>query len=742
MDHEVLTSLHPMFKLPEVRIYWCDNVQKVCLRNDLQPRVLVIASFGLILFRRGSFNFQSRISSAISFCDLVSLYVADSCASFSSKQVQIRVKHDKIQQAALLVYLIRQTQIPSDILSFTANLSDDALLESGMRPETTPYQPPSVFFDRILSCASHYNLVLTSALLSQAILPVSKSFDITRDLLQSPLFPSILLSLTYEQDVAEVRLHDIHLASFLSHCSSLFRYNRFVQSLLFDRVDFADAAPILGQMFEKPHGFRPTHWSFVDCDLSRPFFSSFFDAIILVDRQMSSLLFRNCVISPDVFQSIFQSIFFNECCHSLGSFAIEQMALERLSQPVLELTCCSWAMQSKCLKRISLVDCGIDGSVFIAQFLQFDIGLQELNLSGNVFNQPLPALSALAPKEFRFLGLARCRSVSLAFLSSFLDLFGQNLLRVASLDLSDLRLSSDANMSAFLDRLSQLAVPGLESLVADNWAMNSSQVIGFTQFLSRQNLTSLSLNCSIDISGSPIGLTAFISVLAGLRLRHLSIRSDGSMRFSFGQLMIPMLALEMMKGVEYLDVTNHAIGEKGLDVLAGLLDNGALSALFCDGSTESFEAILRFAERLIGSNVSATSCPLGDFDRAFRLLAMGQDLAIMSEKKEGLLRRFSEKFPPVPDPADRIQAVFFSSVRLPVESTPRRTSDRRRTITRSDSDNFIPKGFESATEMGPEVDALFRECIVAEEGVDPILAIITSIHDRMSFEVLVAEAKS
>jgi hypothetical protein len=114
MDRAALWDLHPFFRLPEVEIHWCDGVQKVGLRNELEPGILVVASFGVLLIHRKSFGSSFGISASISFCDLISLDVAGPIASFGSKQIPICVKHLKVAEVAFLVYFIRQAQLPTD----------------------------------------------------------------------------------------------------------------------------------------------------------------------------------------------------------------------------------------------------------------------------------------------------------------------------------------------------------------------------------------------------------------------------------------------------------------------------------------------------------------------------------------------------------------------------------------------------------------------------------------------------
>jgi hypothetical protein len=92
---------------------------------------------------------------------------------------------------------------------------------------------------------------------------------------------------------------------------------------------------------------------------------------------------------------------------------------------------------------VTLLNCGIDGTEFITQFLQFGVGLRELTLIGSNLTMQLPALQKVAVKEFTFLWLQRSRNVSLAFLSSLLELIRVHDIVVSSLDLSELNLPPD-----------------------------------------------------------------------------------------------------------------------------------------------------------------------------------------------------------------------------------------------------------------------------------------------------------
>jgi hypothetical protein len=122
----------------------------------------------------------------------------------------------------------------------------------------------------------------------------------------------------------------------------------------------------------------------------------------------------------DVFVNIFQARFVDECFHSLQTFSVSGRAFSHLTDCVCHLTCCRWVMESKCLRRIALSDCCVDGPAVIAQFLQFDVCLREIILDGAALSQPLPPLKQVAVREFSSFWLSNPVKASILFFKSLL----------------------------------------------------------------------------------------------------------------------------------------------------------------------------------------------------------------------------------------------------------------------------------------------------------------------------------
>lgn len=674
IDRDFLCSLSPLFRLNDVKIYWCDQVNKVGQTNSLRPRILVIASPGIYLIHKKSFAFQSRIVTSISFFDLVSLYVAGDCASFSSRTNQIRVKHQNMADVAFLVFFIRQMQFPTDLLPLNVTLAN----KSKETFNTPPYQPRSLFLDRLLSCIMHSNVMITNTTLQSSLeffpessdntiitktpsvssqtspqssnslsftaksdSSYSKSVDslydnshvytFTSDILNSPLLEELILSLAYEQNVDTLKFKGIKLSSILPKCSHIVRSNRFIQTVIFIDVDFDGSENISVQLFSKPHGFKPMKWVFDSCDLSRKSFNVFFDVVSKNVKKITHLQFIDCVFSNELtFPNLLQSIFFNDGLHALQHLIIdncvsndlgtdEHCYIQNLLIHVSEILCCSWAMELKCLHQLSVTKSGSDDcSLFLSQALNFGVGIEYINLSQNNF---VSILNIDGFCELKFLGLKNC-ILSMNFLQSFVDLLKKRKLTVHSLDLSGMRNFLNASeFSSFLKSLQDVQVDELETLIFDNNPMNSNQTVLFINFLSVQKkLANLSINCSISIKESPNGLLSFISYVSSKAesdcpLASLSIRGDKSMEFSFERLLKPLFK-GISETIQNLDITSQKVGQESLEVLVPLIKNGQLTELFFDGSNvKSFDFLNTFCEVILSSEkLSFASFPEDDFN--------------------------------------------------------------------------------------------------------------------------------
>jgi hypothetical protein len=452
----------------------------------------------------------------------------------------------------------------------------------------------------------------------------------------------------------------------------------------------------------------------------------------VIGRPIRSLEFKDCAFSEEVFRAVFQTIFFDATFHSLINFGLEGFELGAMATTVLELSCCAWAMQSKCLRNISLSNSGVDGAEFLSQFLRFDIGLRDITLSGCDLSRPLRARQ-ISVRDFDGLVLNSARNVSLDFFRSFFSLLHEQRINVTKLNFSNLDL---LNVTDFLGMLSGHPIGNLQVIEFDGNRMNSAQTVAFSQVIEKNpEIVSVSMNCSIDITDSPAGLAAFIGVVSNRQMARISIRSDGSIKFSFGSLLLPLLNSQTMLGLSVLDVTNQAIGERGLGLLRRVLERGALTELYFDGSSvDSFPFLVEFCQAVIASKLRFAEFPTQDFDKLLRLRRTGVDDREQIDQREQIYRTFMARFDPSVErsrakPLTKAKPLKIAAVEAPAPSPPKpRLSD--------DWDRTVPDAVPDAMKINPATFELYRECVPGSAGMDGILDLMRSLQETLSLEAL------
>ncbi|OHT07688.1 hypothetical protein TRFO_24026 [Tritrichomonas foetus] len=793
MDREFLTSLCPIFSLKEVKILWEGTVYKVGQTNILQPRTLVIASPGIFLIRKRSFAFQSKIVNAISFFDLASLYVTEQFASFSTKQYQIRIKLQSIRDVASLVFFIRQYQFPTDILPMNFTFADDEFANNFSLSQL-PYQPTSLFIDRTLACMMHFNIVATDTQLSSLSKPKFRIFTIHNEMLMSPLFQAWILSLSFEQDVEVLKFENIQLSLLLEQCSFLFCYNRFIKTVEFRNVDFENSHLIISKLFSETHNFKPIKWVFEDCDLTKPCFNKFIDGISGIGTDISELHFTRCKFNEDTYSTMLQSIFFNECFHSLNGLALDYIEIvdsegNQISNPsahsfssnttkenssnisshsspndssqsksdennklgenesidntpnvflmsVSEILCCSWAMQKKCLHYLSLKGCksmAIDMSPLLSQILNFDFGINEIDFNENSFLQPLSITENILVHNISFLGLRRCK-FSRNFLFSLIQLLKQKKLIIHGLDISNMIVDNDV-FRDILNETKNISFPELETLFFNHNQMNANQTLAFTTFLqNQQNLKNLSINNSFDIHDSPKGLLAFTDFVVNQNLTMLSIHGNQTMNYSYGILLFNML--QKMNDIQILDVTNQCIGQEGLEYIIPYINDELIMELHFDGSNvKSFDFLCKFCSTIISSKMKFSSFPEKDFKNCLNLISNVEELNTLLKTVNDLRNAFASKF------GTAEQTYVLKSKVIMHTKLQRLTKELQERKLMREKNNSTTK-IESESKLfevnifDETIEPLYKECIGNDQPVKSIVNLMSTINETLSFDHL------
>ncbi|EAY01510.1 hypothetical protein TVAG_107690 [Trichomonas vaginalis G3] len=651
MENELenfIWSMSPNLKRGTAHVLYYGNVHWISSTNCTQERIFVVSTNGIFLGRRKALG-MSEVTTQMSYFDMISISIGGTSCNISSQTEQIRIRADNIEQIALLIYFVRQAQFSPSLLPISFNFQNSG--SYNMKTTAKSYKSRHVFADRIGSCALHYGIELfpeeMSVFYTNDSLPYH-NFEINNAISNFMLIKPLALALTFEQDLHKFILYKCNVAKIFQICYSIFACNQFLERIIFNDCDFTNAAQTVNSLFDKAT-FLPVTWCFKNCDCSSPAFISFFENLTDHSKRVKGLEFVNTTLTSQSLMTIIQTILFNNCFHNLECLEISKLTgIPDIHLMINSIANSSWALTSKCIKRIEVSKSNTDISQLFMNIVSFDIGLTEICLSGNKFMQPLGF--ERIPSKIGFLDLSDC-TFTLDSITSIFNAISNGKICVSGIDLS--RIHMDPNdFSKLLELLAaeRNGYKSLERIFFDNNVMNPKDSQLFATFLRfNTQLRSLSISQSINIYESSQGFRAFSFAICQLKnLESLYIRGCSDFSYCYGQLLIPVLRyLASKKRIKVLDITDQRIGDVGIDALMIFLQKGQpLIHLKFDGChSSSFDKLSNFCHLAISSHLIFASWPEEEFMRHINQIPKyDTDRGTLVAEKEMLKSTYVERF--------------------------------------------------------------------------------------------------
>jgi len=736
IDKDTLQSIDPNFRLSYIKIYFSDKVLKVGQRNSLQERTFVISTQGIFLLRKKAFG-SIKVVCVISYIDITSIHVAGSVGSFSSKQSSIRIKDKRIGSLAFLVYFIRQTQFPTSILPLAIQFPPDG--QYSVKAGSIPYSPEYILGDRLISCALHYQLCLNEDDIKpyfQRNILLYHTFTITSALLREKFFPALVFALSFEEELKILHLKGIKVSNWLLHSDALIMFNRFVQCLVFDDCDFSDISPNLSNVLLQGHSFKPYRIRFINCKCIDSSFSNFFDKLGTLAPSIISLEIDKCHFNQDSLSLMFQSIFFNDCFHAIQEFHFVSLIEDPdITNQIINLAGCSWVLLTKCLHTICVLNSGLEISSLMKSILGFETGLRVIDFSNNRFISQIE-FDSFPTSSLSFLDISGSHC-NYASLNSLFVIIESKKLKLKGIGLSSLTLSP-SDFDDFTILLSNTKVTSMESIYFDNNPMNSTQTKRFSSFISKQTtLKLLSISSSIDITETSSGLTELYSILETLPLEYLIIKSDGSLSYSYGPFILPLIkSLYHNRRIKYLDLTNQMIGVDGLDALSRLLSTDIEWLLFDGCRSSSNSVLLDFCKKVVSSNLKYVSWPKQEIKQAKKRLHPSESLPDFCSFTKKMKHEFNKRFGNQYYNELSIKYSIIDTLFKGLNSETKRENCTNEILIQ----NLLPsKELQVFLSIPDPIQSFFNECIElgSQKGYNPVLDYLDQITTTYSIQNLI-----
>lgn len=721
---EDISNLIPIFKHPEARLLAVETVLKVGKQKNLSTRTLIVGTPGIYLIKKQGFPRSLKVSNSMSLFDLVSIQIAGQTASFSTRQSQIRIQCESINKISFLVYFVRQALFSTSLLPISIHFPSEAQFK--VSPESMPYKAQNVFIDRVFACMSHLGIDATPAPFLFKDMQFNETFNICPERVQSPIFPAVILALAFEDSCHSVLFSRVSLAQVLPHCSALFCINRFVTRVGFISAGFQNAAAEFEKVLASKHIFQAGEYAFIECTIDS---HSFIESLKGVGSKITKLIFKKCKFTNKSITNIFQTIFFNPCFHGLTSFSIDETPdFYDLEMLVVNLGCCSWATDYKCIHHLSFSFDQIPAAKILTQLFNFDIGLNKLELQKASITQPISILSSPQNLWIHYVDLSYS-SFSSESLVSLFAILQKEVTNISYLKLNQIAIS-DSEMTRFLESVQNMVLPSVCAFDFNHNRLDSDQAVLFAQFLSRQRkLKNISLNSSISNVDSPDGIGSIISVLGNMELDSILLNNeDNEEEFNYGLLVVPLLHVLCSKGtIKFLGLLNQNIQTEGISCLMLLLDQKLEQLLIDNCGSPNIDMMMVLCHKML-SQLTYSTFPMNEFKRLIEVNHIDLD---SNDDLHTQLTELESQFQYKTKSQREIEKDYIKNLLASKASIKPSTSN-------TSLNDYVSTCFNNVSELtkrSPEVESLLRECvdIDAPGFVEPIISLVEEFDEKLSF---------
>ncbi|OHT11153.1 hypothetical protein TRFO_01048 [Tritrichomonas foetus] len=713
---ESLSNLDPIFNLKNLKIIAHEEIEEISPAKKKDKYNLVITNAGIFLFSVKKFRKPVSLVGSLSFIDITSIHISQQTVSFLSPIASIRFSSKNAQNIGFLVYFIRQILFPMSLAPISLNL--DQGIQFRFDQTSFPYKDNNIFRDRFLSCIMKLRPPILSPDIKFDSISNNGVFSITKEMMDDPLLQSLLLSLAFEDQVTELELNNVILQQLFRYCETLFRLNKFIKRVVFISPDFTNSGLVLEKILSTGNLFKPTEWVFKYCSFYNV---EIFNSLAKIGCEFLSFQFVHCSFDTKSIYTLFNIIISNHACfHSIQNLFFSDIRNKcGLSKAVSQLCEKEWINSTQSLNKISLVNCDIEVSYLLCNFLSNETGVNRLIFKQCRFNKKIQEFSV---QQFKLkeLNLEKCSFTH----NSLLSLFGflmSELVSVSNLNLSFLNIDKEG-FDLFINQIDDFIIPSLKVFSFNANTMKSSQLAHFNKFLSKQRkLSALYLNGSITITDGKESLKELLDIIVSNDITRIGLRGAGTYNFSFGAHLTKFLLLLGQKGtIQSLDISYQYLTKECISALIILINTSPIQELYFDGiCVPNFECLFDLCEEIMRSSLEYTVWPYEECERLF----LSYDNPELIEKVKSTIDKFQNSF----------QAKFTNK---PTYAGYKKSIDSKVYKKR----NIKLEYFDpiKISERSEEIDNLYKESVDTDKQFyyDPVLLALEQYEKNISFDRL------
>ena len=621
VSSEVLRSLDPVFK-SKIRVCANTGVNKIRSNGKQRHCCFVVSAAGIHLIRRKQLRY--KVSCAISYFELSSIFVSEQKGRFGAYDRCIRVVHEEMREIAMLVYSIRSAIVP--VARRKLDVSFDVEIAW-----CSPYDPSEVTRDRLASALMilHENIPLDSLL--EAMPYRDHVFHVRENHLKSEAMLAVYLAMSANEDLTTVSFESVVLREMFPDVGHLLRNVRDIRCVVFSGVDFKGSSEPFLMAMQQGHMFFPEEIIFRQVVFED---SEFFSVLEFLGHKPKSLEFDRCT-------------FHGNSLETTAAFLNKQLFWKDLKRfAVFETAGASFTTKLNSVELPVLESISVDGSeIDISQFLEApcinSIHMKSMRFSHGTFAKPIVSLPPLV-RNLEVLDLSDTKFSKEGLLSVFN--WVSKMTEVGELKLSNISIEP-TELTCVLKDAAKMEMC-VKSLMFDGNLMNCEQTRLFSAVIANQrSLVHLSIGDSIDISETVDGLSCLFATLGASNITSISFASHMPERRLGSELSPFLAALIDINRIKELDVENQPLGEDGIKLLIKLIKDTVLERLSFDGiDVPSLDYLLGLCNATVSSEMKSATWPTREFERLVPAAKEFAATSVISKTIDVLKAEFLKEF--------------------------------------------------------------------------------------------------
>ena len=676
---EFLYQASPIFHAFKESIIIFENIQRYNSKGSLEEAILVVSLSGIFLLKNRSFRRSYTISKFIPLIDISSLNVTNDNFMVQSQFISMTFVHSNHVNIAAHIYHLFTLFFPLE-----TNLKIDLKVSTEKKDQfnsfSLRYQSKCLLADRFLACILHWKFELTESFLKEAydfLTKIHSNFIISPSIAESPYFEAILQACSFDSTITTLSLKRLTFNSICKTFLYFLNKNLNISRVFMKKVDFCSPINNVQTLFSELSTKIHVHeFIYKSCNFTSPDTCLYFESFNDFSSPITLLSFHRCQFTTKTLDSLFQSIFFSSCYHSLENLHVSGIQFsEELQFALTQLSGCIWVLEKHCLLNLSVPKCNLQFNTLLPQLFQFDSGITTLDLSGNYFITPFSSktLKMIRSEKFSFkalqflqnLNISRCHFIPETFLSLFEVIsHSQSPIRIdcTSIILENIEQIFDKNdkielqldyinsWKEIFSKLKELTIPNLVGLIWDKNPLDIQLFPLFINFIkSLTKIEELSLSRCIIINGGMTIKNDFIhhfhDLISEKHFKAFEMNGD-----KFGSFIHPIITFLCNEKVECLSIEDQSLGDQFINCF---LDNipSSLKSLKFSGfyiphknqndqrDSQKFINILR---KVLNSKLSFCQWPGKDASLIIQQITNSSSNAILNSQQEYIIKQIKQ----------------------------------------------------------------------------------------------------